>query len=75
MLQMPDARLFARHADAVILVVGQNTERDAVQLACQRLNEDGSAVLGTILNNWNPKNSTHVYSESQVQYAKTYQKD
>jgi receptor protein-tyrosine kinase len=74
MLHMPDARLFARHADAVILVVAQNTARDAVQTACQRLAEDGSPLLGTILNNWNPKHSTHVYSESQEYYAKTYQK-
>src|SRR2546430_4972780 len=38
-LQIPDARLFAKHADAVVLVVAQNTARDAVQTACQRLGE------------------------------------
>jgi succinoglycan biosynthesis transport protein ExoP len=71
MLQMPDARLFGRHADAVILVVAQHTARDAVQMACQRLNEDGSVLLGTILNNWNPKHSTHPYTEYR-DYYKSY---
>ena len=71
-LQMPDARLFAKHADAVVLVVAQNTARDAVQTACQRLGEDGSVLLGTILNNWNHKHSMHPYAEYQ-NYYKVYQ--
>jgi polysaccharide biosynthesis transport protein len=54
MLQIPDARLFGRQVDAVILVVAQHTHRHAVQAASQRLAEDGTVLLGTILNNWNP---------------------
>jgi Mrp family chromosome partitioning ATPase len=27
--------------------------------ACQRFQEDGTNVLGTVLNDWNPKKSTH----------------
>jgi capsular exopolysaccharide synthesis family protein len=56
MLQMPDARVIARHADAMILVIrAARTSRDAARLACSRLAEDGVPVLGTILTDWNPK--------------------
>ena len=56
---------------AVILVVAQNTSSDAVQLAGQRLAEDGSLLLGTILNNWNPKNSSRGYADYRG-YEKAY---
>jgi polysaccharide biosynthesis transport protein len=69
MLQMPDARIFGRHADAVVLVVAQHTSRDAVHMACQRLAEDGSLLLGTILNNWNPKHSA-VYRDYYNSYPR-----
>jgi Mrp family chromosome partitioning ATPase len=55
MLQLPDARIFGRQVDAVILVVAQHTHRHAVEIASQRLADDGTVLLGTILNNWNPK--------------------
>ncbi len=56
MLHIPDARVLGRLADAVILVVRANrTTRDATRAAYQRLAEDGTPVLGTILNDWNPK--------------------
>jgi succinoglycan biosynthesis transport protein ExoP len=73
MLQMPDARLFSQHADAVIMVVAQNTARDAVRIACQRLSDDGSVLLGTILNNWNPKHSMHAYADNPG-YYKAYER-
>ncbi len=62
MLQIPDARVVARLADSVIVVVrsGQTT-RESVAAACQRLSEDGTKVLGTILNDWNPKSSPNGY--------------
>jgi capsular exopolysaccharide synthesis family protein len=62
MLQMPDARVLGRLADAVILVTraGQTT-RDAAMAASQRFEEDGTRVLGTILNDWNPKSSPGGY--------------
>jgi capsular exopolysaccharide synthesis family protein len=59
LLHMPDARLIGHEADAVILVVAQHTDRDAVALAKQHLAEDGSSLLGTILNNWDPKSSSY----------------
>lgn len=52
LLQMPDARLISRCADAAILVVSPSTSRPVVQAAQQRLADDGTTVLGTILNNW-----------------------
>lgn len=56
-LQIPDARLLGRFADGVILVVraGQTT-RGMVLEAKQRLNEDGTLILGAILNSWRRKN-------------------
>ena len=62
MLQMPDARVVARSADGVILVVRANsTTRDAALAARQRFSEDGTRLLGTILNDWNPKHSPNGY--------------
>lgn len=56
MLQMSDARVLGRLADGVILVIrsGQTT-RDIALSATQRFEEDGTPLLGTILNDWNPK--------------------
>jgi capsular exopolysaccharide synthesis family protein len=56
MLQAPDARILARVAGAAVLVIraGQ-TSRDTAAAATQRFAEDGTPVLGTILNDWNLK--------------------
>ncbi len=62
-LRMSEARLVSRQADAVILVVAQHTEREAVHMARRRLHDDGSYLLGTILNNWDPKSGLHGDSE------------
>ena len=65
MLNMPDARVFGRLADGVILVVrSAETMRSAAVAAKQRLTEDGTRVLGTILNQWDPRetnNSSYDY--------------
>ena len=60
-LKMSDARLISHVADAVVLVVAQHTDRSAVRLARQHLAEDGSFLLGTILNNWNRKTGANGY--------------
>ena len=73
MTHIPDARLLARQADAAILVVAQNTNRDTVGMACQRLAEDGSTLLGAILNNWNPKAGTRGYPEYRAYYRAYHQ--
>jgi capsular exopolysaccharide synthesis family protein len=70
MLQMPDARVVGRQADAVVMVVraGQTT-RDAAIAVRERLAEDGTRVLGTILNDWNPKQSPNGYYGSSNGYG------
>ena len=62
MLQIPDARVVGRLVDSVIMVVRANkTTRTAVLAACQRFSEDGTKILGTILNDWNPKTAPDGY--------------
>jgi polysaccharide biosynthesis transport protein len=62
MLQIPDARVVARMADAALMVIrAGRTTRDAALAARQRLNEDSIPVLGTILNDWNPRLSLNGY--------------
>jgi succinoglycan biosynthesis transport protein ExoP len=57
-IHLADARVLGRLADGVILVIraGQTTPESAM-VACQRFAEDGTRVLGTILNSWNPNAS------------------
>ncbi len=60
MLQMPDARVLGRVADGVILVVrSAQTTTDEASTAAQRLAEDGTRILGTILNEWDPRKPSH----------------
>ena len=60
MLNMPDARILGRMADAVVLVVrSAETTRETAAAAIQRLREDGTRVLGTILNEWDPRKTRH----------------
>jgi polysaccharide biosynthesis transport protein len=55
-LTVPDARVLAFSADAVILVVRAHKTSSASALAAvARFEEDGVPILGTILNDWNPK--------------------
>ena len=59
MLYLSDARVFGRLADGVILVVhSAQTMRDAALAASRRLTEDGTRVLGTILNQWDPRETS-----------------
>jgi len=56
MLHLADARVLGRLADGVILVIrAGKTSQEAAVSAVQRFNEDGTRVLGTILNDWNLK--------------------
>jgi Mrp family chromosome partitioning ATPase len=62
MLQIPDARVLGKMVDKVIIVVrAGKTTRDAAIAVSQRFSEDGTPVLGTILNDWNPKRSPNGY--------------
>jgi capsular exopolysaccharide synthesis family protein len=52
-LSFSDARLFGRVSDGVILVArAQQTETAALSSVVDRLLDDGSVILGTILNDW-----------------------
>lgn len=52
--ELPDARVFGRMADGVILVVrAGETTRDVAQSAATRLQDDGTILLGTVLNQSN----------------------
>ena len=58
MLQIPDARVIGRLTSGVVLVVrAGKTTKDAAVAARARLREDGVRVLGTVMNDWNPKHS------------------
>ena len=73
MMQLADARILGRLADAAILVLGcGRTTRDAAKAAKQRLSADGIRLLGTILNRWNPKSASSygVYGYYDGYYAK-----
>ena len=62
MLQITDARVAGRLADAVVLVGrSSHTTRDALIAAKERLSEDHIRVLGAVLNNWDPKRSPGGY--------------
>ena len=56
MIHLADARVLGRLSDGVILVVraGQTTTESA-RFAIQRFAEDGTRVLGTVLNSWDPR--------------------
>ena len=73
MLAIPDARLLGKMANAVVLVVrAQCTTRDAAVAARVRLEEDGIEILGTIMNDWNPKHSRGGYYGYYGGYYRSY---
>lgn len=62
MLEFSDARVLGRLSDGVIMVVrASETSRDDAAAVYRRFQEDGTPVLGSILNDWNPKKSNHGY--------------
>ncbi len=77
MLTMADARVIGRHVDGVILVARVSvTTRDSLQSACRRFVEDGTPVLGTIVNDWNPRKSgRYGYYRYYERYKHYYAKD
>jgi succinoglycan biosynthesis transport protein ExoP len=58
MIHLADARVLGHLSDGVVLVIraGQTT-MDSALSASQRFAEDGTRVLGTILNSWDPKSA------------------
>jgi Mrp family chromosome partitioning ATPase len=74
MIWLADARVLGRVADGVVLVLraGRTTHESAL-FAMQRFADDGTCVLGTILNNWDPKNngSYNCYKDYAGMYNST----
>jgi capsular exopolysaccharide synthesis family protein len=57
-LLIPDARALGRFGDGVVLVVrARETSRDAALKAVARFAQDGTPILGTVLNRWSLKSS------------------
>jgi len=72
-LLCPDARLLGRIADGVILVVrsGVTHQTNAVS-AASHFRQDGIAVIGTILNDWDPAGGADPYRYQYGAYQKQY---
>jgi len=64
-LSVADARVLSRLVDAVVLVfrAGQ-TRREAATMAVNLFEADGIPVLGTVLNDWNPRTMGRGYYPS-----------
>ena len=73
MMQISDARVLGRMADAVVLVLraGQTT-RGTARAAAERFRDDGTHLLGTILNSWNPSTNGYGYYDSYRCYDGYY---
>lgn len=75
LLQIPDARVIGRMSGGVILVVrAGKTTRDAAVAARLRLKEDGIPVMGTVMNDWNPKMSRGGYYGNYDGYSRYYRR-
>jgi capsular exopolysaccharide synthesis family protein len=58
-LPFPDARLWGRHSNGVVLIVRSGvTTREGAAKTCERFLNDGIPVLGTILNDWRPRDGS-----------------
>src|SRR5260221_448182 len=56
MIHLADARVLGHLSDGVVLVIlAAETTKESALSACQRFAEDGTRVLGTILNSWDPR--------------------
>jgi len=61
-LPLSDARVLGRLADGVVLVCrAGRTQVDELLSAAHRLSDDGTTILGTVLNDWNPKSVSSAY--------------
>jgi len=65
MIEIADARVLARWVDGSVMVLrAGKTTRAAAKEAVEQLHRDGSAVLGTLLNSWNPRHTGYGYYAS-----------
>jgi len=70
-LNLADARVLSRFVDGVVLVFRAGlTQREAATAAARLFEADGTPVLGTVLNDWNPRTmgSSALGSDEYLQY-------
>lgn len=61
-LHIPDVRILARSVDSVVLVLrSSKTSLEAARAARNVFAQDGTPILGTILNGWDPRTSSSGY--------------
>jgi len=73
MLHLPDARAIAHLTDGVVFVVRSGkTLRDTVITARERFRQDGIPILGSILNDWNPKQIGYYGHDNYEDYRASY---
>ncbi|MEM4204731.1 MAG: polysaccharide biosynthesis tyrosine autokinase [Candidatus Methanomethylicaceae archaeon] len=68
-LVVSDARIIGQKSDGVVIVLraGETLQAEALQ-AVQRLREDGTKILGTILNQWIPSRRGAKYYKKYYDY-------
>jgi polysaccharide biosynthesis transport protein len=68
-LRVPDARMLGHAADSVILIfrAGSTTRDDAIA-AARCFEEDGTIILGTVMNDWNPGKAGYGSYRSGISY-------
>jgi capsular exopolysaccharide synthesis family protein len=68
-LVVSDARVTGQRSDGVILVLraGETRQADALQVV-RRLKEDGTRILGTVLNQWIPPRAGRKYYKKYYDY-------
>lgn len=67
---LPDARILARVADSVVMVVrAHQTLRSEASTARQLLIQDGTPLLGAVLNHWDPSYGNKRQYQSYLKYA------
>lgn len=69
-LPLTDARLLAQHADGVILVVRAGaTTVEQSRTVQQQFLQDGTHMIGSILNHWDASSEDPAYMTSYLKYA------
>ena len=70
LLAVSDARTLGASSDAVIFVVrAHTTARETFQIAAKQLMEDRTPILGTILNDWDPRRARGTRDPFQYSYS------
>jgi len=68
-LELSDARILGGLSDGVILVFrAGKTSREVAAATLRRFQEDGIPVLGSVLNDWNPKDAPYGYAGAYSAY-------